>query len=54
MGRNPSKTIVTIKDRSVSEIHAKVICKDKTIKVMDANSKNGVYINEGDIKLTQN
>lgn len=54
VGRNPAKTNITIKDRSVSEIHAKVICKDHTIKIMDANSKNGVYINQIDTRLQEN
>lgn len=45
VGRNPSKTTITIKDRSISEIHAKIICKGKSIKVIDAKSKNGVYLN---------
>lgn len=51
VGRNPAKTNVTIKDRSVSEVHAKIICRDQIIKVMDAGSKNGVYINDGDTRL---
>jgi pSer/pThr/pTyr-binding forkhead associated (FHA) protein len=45
VGRNPSKTTVTIKDRSISEIHGKIICKDNTIKIVDSKSKNGIYLN---------
>lgn len=58
VGRNPAKTTLTIKDRSISEIHAKVIVRNGAIRILDARSKNGVYINdlenpiEPDIEVT--
>lgn len=45
VGRNPAKTTVTIKDRSISQIHGKIICKNNTIKIVDCKSKNGIYLN---------
>lgn len=51
VGRNPAKTNITIKDRSVSEVHAKIICNNRVIKIVDNKSKNGVYINDLDHQI---
>jgi hypothetical protein len=44
VGRGPAKADVLIKDASISEAHAQVICRGGTITIVDLNSKNGVYV----------
>ena len=45
VGRSTVKSNITIKDKSISTTHAKVIVRDKKITIVDTESKNGVFLN---------
>ena len=42
VGRNTQKSSISIKSNAISDVHAKIICQDGKVKIID-QSKNGVY-----------
>lgn len=44
IGRNHLKNKITIRDKSISDVHAKLICRKGLLWVVDCASKNGVFV----------
>jgi len=54
VGRSSNSSNITIKDKSISETHGKIIYEKGVLKIIDTGSKNGIYLHNMDNLITPN